>query len=531
MKSSFLRQTVFMRKANRDHVAEFVEHCDLNRFEPTSFLGVVTGRSIIGFNYGSFSSSISKVVCGLGRSHNTAPTNFIYLGSEPLLMFENREALAESPEHRLALECLSAGITAAHPKSVIERTVTLDGDLLRIDGIEYNIEDYDRVFVLGGGNAAGQVAATLEENLGNRIDDGVVVTDDPAPLSTVDCIEGSHPIPSENAVDGTRQILELAATATEDDLVLAIVTGGGSALLPAPAGSLELSDLQAITEKSLRAGATITEINTVRKHLSEIKGGNLADVSSPADVAGLIFSDVTGNDLSAVASGPISPDNTTYDDALNVLDRYDIESTAAVRDHLLRGSNGEIQETPDESSSTFVSVSQHVLADNFTALSAASDVARKAGYEPVILSSHIRGEASEVAKVHVGIAEEIVATGNPANPPAVLISGGETTVTVEGDGNGGPNQEFALSAALELDLPATVVGCVDTDGIDGNVDAAGALIDLDTIDDRVSAQRALHTNDVYPTLETTQTLLRTGPTGTNVNDLRIIVVGNQQENL
>lgn len=443
-------------------------------------------------------------------------------------MFENSDALAETPEHELALDCLRTGISAAHPKSVIEKTVTVDGEMLVINGTEYDIDRYDRVLVLGGGNAAGQAAAALEECLNGRIDNGVIVTDDPAPLSTVTCIEGSHPIPDETAVDGTRRILELASTATEDDLVLSIVTGGGSALLPAPAGSLELTDLQTTTEELLRAGATITEINTVRKHLSDVKGGRLADAASPSKVVGLIFSDVTGNDVGTVASGPISPDDTTYQDALDVVDRYDLEISAAVRDHLLQGKKGEHQETPDENSTIFNDVDTHVLADNFTALSAASDTARKEGYEPVVLSSHIRGEASEVAKVHVGIAEEVVATGNPVDPPAVLISGGETTVTVEGDGSGGPNQEFALSAALELEFSNTVIGAVDTDGIDGNVDAAGALVDSPTIDDRSGAQRALSNNDVYSILDDTKALLRTGPTGTNVNDLRITVIGDPQ---
>lgn len=412
------------------------------------------------------------------------------------------------------------------PTSVVNKAITMDGGTLIIDGTEYDIDEYDRILVLGGGNAAGQVAAALEEHLNGRIDDGIVVTDDPVPLSTIECIKGNHPIPNETAVDGTRQVLQLASTASENDLIIAIITGGGSALLPAPAGSLRLTDLQTTTEKLLRAGATITEINTVRKHLSEIKGGKLACVSSPAKTIGLVFSDVVGNDLGAIASGPISPDETTYDDAREVIDRYNIETSAAVCDHLLRGSEGDVQETPNESS-IFKDVNIYVLADNFTALDAASNMALEEGYEPLILSSHIRGEAIEVAKVHVGIAEEILATGTPVSPPAVLISGGETTVTVAGDGEGGPNQEFVLSAAIELDDPSIVVGCADTDGIDGNTDAAGAISDARTIDDRAAAQYALTDHDVYSTLDAAGSLLKTGPTGTNVNDLRVIVIGNR----
>ncbi|WP_135306428.1 glycerate kinase type-2 family protein [Haloarcula amylovorans] len=443
-------------------------------------------------------------------------------------MFENRDALAETPEHELAIDCLSAGINAAHPKSVIEKTVVVDGDTLIINGTKYDIDEYNRILVLGGGNAAGQAAVALEDCLGSQIDDGTVVTDDPANLSKVECIEGSHPIPSEAAVEGTKQILQSASTATKDDLIIALITGGGSALLPAPTESIKLADLQTTTEELLRAGATIAEINTVRKHLSDIKGGKLAAVASPAKVVGLIFSDVTGNEIGAVASGPVSPDSTTYHDAIDIVDRYNLEVPASVRNHLIRGHEDERQETPDESSRVFDNIEVHILADNFTALSAASDVARKEGYEPVILSSHIRGEASEAAKVHVGISEEVAATGNPTSPPAVLISGGETTVTVDGEGRGGPNQEFVLSAALELDLSTTVVGGVDTDGIDGNVDAAGALIDAETIDDRPAAQHALSQNNVYSTLDAAKALLRTGATGTNVNDLRVIVIGNPE---
>jgi hydroxypyruvate reductase len=244
-------------------------------------------------------------------------------------------------------------------------------------------------------------------------------------------------------------------------------------------------------------------------------------------VVGLLFSDVVGNDPGAVASGPISPDETTYEDALTVIEQYDVDVASPLLEHLRRGMAGDIQETPDKDSPLFDSVSAHILADNFTALTAASTVARTEGYEPLILSSHIRGEAGEVAKVHVGIAEEVGTTENPLSPPAVLLSGGETTVTVTSDGHGGPNQEFALSAALELDLSSTVVGCVDTDGIDGNSDAAGALVDANTIDDRTIAQEALASNDVYPVLDAAGALLRTGPTGTNVNDLRVIVIDDQ----
>ncbi|POG55500.1 glycerate kinase type-2 family protein [Haloferax marisrubri] len=439
-------------------------------------------------------------------------------------MFANRAALAATSEHKLVLDCLEAGIRAAHPQSVIERTVSVVDNTLHVGEHDYDLDDYDRLLVLGGGNAAAHVAAALETCLSDRIDDGLVVTDDLVSLSRVSCVEGSHPIPDASAVSGTAELLELASDATTDDLVLSIVTGGGSALLPAPAGTLTLSDVQAVTETLLRAGATIGEINTVRKHLSAIKGGRLAVAASPADVIGLVFSDVVGNDLGAVASGPVSPDPTTYDDAQAVFDRYNIEPPEPVVRHLKDGCQGEHPETPTEDHPAFAGVDVHVLADNGTALESAAEVAHEHGYEPMILSSHVRGEASEIAKVHVGLAEEALAAKRPVEPPAVVLSGGEATVTVSGDGHGGPNQEFALSAALELDAAGVVVGAVDTDGIDGNTDAAGALVDAELLDDQESAQAGLAQNDVYPHLDATGALLRSGPTGTNVNDLRVMVI-------
>jgi hydroxypyruvate reductase len=439
-------------------------------------------------------------------------------------MIEGRDDLASTPAHALALDCLQAGISAAHPETVVETSVALDGGTLTVAGAKYDLGEYDRLLVVGGGNAAGHVAAALEARLADRIDDGVVVTDDPAPTETVACVEGSHPIPDEAALDGARRVLALAESATENDLLLVVLAGGGSALLPAPADGLALADLRAVTESLLTSGAAIGEVNAVRKHLSTIKGGRLARAATPASVVGLAFSDVVGNDLSAVASGPITPDETTFVDALDVLDRYDVDAPATVCDHLRAGRDDERRETPAPDHPAFDRVSVHVLADSFTALTAASDVASARGYDPLILSSRIRGEAREVAHVHVGVAEEAVATGNPVDPPAVVLSGGETTVTVSGDGDGGPNQEFALSAALELDDPGVVVGAVDTDGIDGNVDAAGALVDDRTLDDVGDARRALARNDAYGALEAAGALVRTGPTGTNVNDLRVVAI-------
>jgi hydroxypyruvate reductase len=324
-------------------------------------------------------------------------------------------------------------------------------------------------------------------------------------------------------------VADLLDPTDDRTLVLAVVTGGASALLPAPAAGVSLDALQTVTQALVASGATIDEINAVRKHLSALKGGGMARRATPARVVSLLFSDVVGNDLSVIGSGPTAPDETTYADALAVLDRYDIAAPDGVVQRLQRGADGDIPETPTRDDPVFDRVTNHVLADGFTALAAARTEAESRGYDVCLLSSRVRGEAREAAKSHVAIGEEALATGNPLAPPAVVLSGGETTVTVRGDGDGGPNLEYALSAALELaggDGHA-VLASVDTDGRDGGTDVAGALVDgttLDTHEAREAAVDALERNDALPALAARDCLLRTGPSGTNVNDLRVLVV-------
>jgi len=446
-------------------------------------------------------------------------------------VIDDRDALASTAARNVALECLEAGIEAGHPQRVVRDAVTLEDETLRIADATYDLEAYDDLVVLGGGNAAAHVVVALEGILGDRIDGGVVLTDDPVDTEHVEVREGDHPVPSERGVAGARTLLEAADAATDDTLVVMAITGGGSALMPAPAGEVSLADLQATTDALLASGADIGEINAVRKHLSALKGGRLARRVTPATVVSLLFSDVVGNDPSVIASGPLVPDETTYADALAVLERYEIDAPEAVLVRLERGAAGEITETPAIDDPAFERVSTQIVADGMTALEVARETAANRGYEPLVLSSRIRGEAREAATTHVAIAEEVRATGNPVSPPAVLLSGGETTVTIRGDGTGGPNQEFATSAALELaDGDETegeagiTIAAVDSDGIDGVSDAAGALVDRTTVEDPDSARTALAENDVYPYLETRHALVRTGPTGTNLNDLRVLVV-------
>lgn len=406
---------------------------------------------------------------------------------------------------------------------MLETSVTRESDTLHVADERYNLSTYEDVILLGTGNAAGQAGRYLEGLLDDVLTGGVIVTDDPVPMTQVDVVTGTHPIPSDVNVTGARRLLELAEACGEDTLVLVVVSGGGSALLAAPAGDVELGDLQVLTDELLASGAPITAINTVRRHVSDVKGGRLAAALAPATVVGLMFSDVTSGDPAVVASGPLSGDETTYEDARDVLARYDVDAPERVVSHLDAGAAGVVHETPEPGTDSVSAARVHVLADNATALDAAAATCADDGYDPLILSSSVRGEAREAALTHVAIAEECLRSGSPVTPPAAILSGGETTVTIRGDGTGGPNQEFALRAAIELP-DGVVLGAVDTDGTDGPTDAAGALVSSEIVHDTETAHRALADNDVLPYLDARDALLRSGQTGTNVNDLRVLVI-------
>ncbi|QHS17706.1 DUF4147 domain-containing protein [haloarchaeon 3A1-DGR] len=476
-------------------------------------------------------------------------------------MFDPMPAAGESRAGRTALEAIAAGIDAARPETVVDERISVSGSgsdptsgSLRIGEERYDLNAYDEVIVLGGGNAAGRLARALADRLGTRLDGGVVVTDDPVPAGPVEVLEGTHPVPTDANVAGTRRLLRRARDADEGTLVLAPITGGGSALLTAPADEITTDELASLTDALLASGAPIERINAVRKHVSAIKGGRLAREIAPAPVLGLLISDVTDDDPAVVASGPLAGDPTTYRDALAVLSEYDVDAPDSVRRLLQAGIGGNRPETPTAADPAVEGASTHVLATNRTACAAAVETCEAAGFQTLLLSASVRGEAREAAKTHVAIAEEIRRSGAPLDPPAAVVSGGETTVTIAGDGTGGPNQEFALSAAIELSDRATVAA-VDTDGIDGPTDAAGAIVTERTVpadepsstddgttatgdeaapaDDRAASGRndvlqearaRLAENDAFPFLDRRDALLVSGPTGTNVNDLRVVIV-------
>ena len=382
-----------------------------------------------------------------------------------------------------------------------------------------------RTVIIGAGKASGAMAKALEVAWDGPLE-GLVVTryGYRVPTERLEVVEAAHPVPDAAGREAARRILDLVHGLTKDDLVLCLISGGGSALLALPAEGVSLEDKQAVNKALLKSGATISEMNVVRKHLSAIKGGRLAAAAAPARVVALMISDVPGDDPSIIASGPTVPDPSTNKDALGIIAKYGIEVPASVRDLLQKAG-----ETPKPGDKRLASVENIMIATPQASLEAAAQVARKAGVKPVILGDSIEGEARDVALVHAGIARQCALRGQPEQPPCVLISGGETTITLKGKGKGGRNTEFLLALAIALQgMPQIYALAGDTDGVDGSEDNAGALIYPDTLARAekagINAKAMLADNDPYTFFKGIGDLLETGPTLTNVNDLRAILI-------
>ena len=426
-----------------------------------------------------------------------------------------------------------AGVDAVAPEAAIRAHCHREGQRLQIGSQIYDLSRYKKVWIIGTGKAAAAMTHTLEDMLGNRIAGGLITVKygHLAPLHAVRVIEAGHPLPDANGCQGAREILALAAAAGPQDLVLCLISGGGSALLPLPGSGLTLEDKQAASRVLLSCGASIHEMNTIRKHLSAIKGGRLAAAVHPAALVTLVLSDVVGDDLDVIASGPTVPDPGTFADALAIVDRYHIaaELPEAVVRYLKKGAAGEIDESPKPGDQCFAQAHHLIVGGNRQCVQAACSEALQRGYRTLVLSTLMEGETRDVARVHGAMGREILASGHPVPPPACLISGGETTVTLRGRGRGGRNQEFALAAALDIEGARDVVVLSGgTDGTDGPTDAAGAVVDGRTAS-RARAQgmdprRHLEDNDAYPLFDRLGDLLRTGPTNTNVMDLRLVLV-------
>jgi glycerate 2-kinase len=418
-----------------------------------------------------------------------------------------------------ALAIFRVALAAADPaKAVTDR-------LKRLDASRYR-----NVYVIGAGKAGASMAQAAERVLGRRITAGLVNVKDGhvAKLRRIELNECGHPVPDDRGVAGAERIAAIASSAQKDDLVVCLISGGGSALLPLPAAPITLEEKQSVTRLLLACGADIHEINTVRKHISRIKGGQLARLATPAAVEALLLSDVIGDDLDVIGSGPTAPDASTFADAARILEKYNIfgRVPASVRERIAQGKRGEIPETPKPHDPVFRKVRNSIVGSNRLALDRAARHARESGFHTLVLASEIQGETREIARMHAAIAREVVCTSQPVRPPACLITGGETTVTIKGGGLGGRNQEFVLAAAIDIaGLPNVVVFSAGTDGTDGPTDAAGAIADGDTLRRNPEAQRFLDANDSYRYFESLGDLVTTGPTNTNVMDVRIILIG------
>lgn len=419
---------------------------------------------------------------------------------------------------RDAKAILMAALAAADP------TAAVDGVLRTREGLGR----FKRIFVVGAGKAGGTMACAVEKYLGARIAAGCVnVKDgDTARTRIIELKPCGHPVPDERGLTGARRIVEICGEAGEDDLVICLLSGGASALAPLPAPPITLAEKQETTKLLLACGASIHEMNTVRKHLSAIKGGQLARLAAPAHVLSLILSDVVGDDPGVIGSGPTAPDASTFADALAVLEKYEIRDRvpARVRERVKNGA----QETPKPGDPLFDNVENIIVGSNQKSLESAARAAKDLGYRTLILSSTIEGETRDVARMHAAIARQIRTHEQPVKPPACVISGGETTVTMRGGhhGKGGRNQEFALAAAIDAaGLEDILILSAGTDGTDGPTDAAGAMADGTTVARANSrAADALSDHDAYPLFAELGDLIMTGSTGTNVMDLHLILV-------
>jgi len=432
-----------------------------------------------------------------------------------------------------ALAILSAALEAVDPANAIKRQASLSDDTLHIGQRTYDLTHYRNIYVIGGGKAGGSMAQAVEEILGQRVTAGLVNVKYGygAETEIAHLNEAGHPIPDAAGMAGTRQMAELARQATDEDLVLCLISGGGSALMTLPAEGITLADVKSLTDALLRCGATINEINAVRKHLSQIKGGNLARLAYPAEIVSLILSDVVGSPLDVIASGPTVPDPTTFADACGVIEKYGLldELPNPIVERLWQGAEGLIPETPKVGAEAFTRTHNLIIASNEVAAEAATTKAKELGFNALLLSTFVEGEAREVARVFAAIAREILHSGRPLPRPACVVAGGETTVTIRGKGLGGRNQEMALSAALEIaGLEEVMIVPLASDGTDGPTDAAGAIADGSTLRRAqaagLSAAQYLADNDSYHFFQQLGDLLVTGPTNTNVNDLTFTFV-------
>lgn len=428
-----------------------------------------------------------------------------------------------------------AGVAAVDPEKLVKKTLDFSGGELTIGVDRYSLDRLGNIYLLSVGKAAVGMARGVEEVLGAKITGGLVIvpegiTGEPR-MDVAELRFGAHPIPDRSGVQATEELIALARKAGADDMVILLLSGGGSALLTAPAVGISLEDIRVLTGKLIKRGVSIGELNTIRKHLSMVKGGGLAQLLYPARVITLILSDVVGDDPAIIASGPTTPDPTTFRDCLEILDQYEIRERVPfrIRELLGEGREGMIPETPDGSDPVFQKVRNIIIGNNRIALMGAAEKARELGYKTVVLSDRIAGDTRRAAQLHCALAGAIIGRSREGTLPVCLLSGGETTVEVKGTGRGGRNTEFVLASVREITgRDGITILSGGTDGIDAETPAAGAICDGTTLargeDIGLDANDFLKRNDSYTYFQYLDDLLITGPTGTNVMDIRIILV-------
>jgi len=420
---------------------------------------------------------------------------------------------------KLALTLLDAGITAVLPKNFMKQLI-LKNNVLTIHKKKFNLTKFKRIYVIGGGKASGVMAEILEKQLKSKITAGAVNDHiGKAKTKRIKLTKAGHPIPNKNSIRGTKRMLELAHKATKDDLVICLISGGGSALMQIPQAGISLKDLQKFNDQLLRSGASINDVNCLRKHISRLKGGNLAKACYPATVISIILSDVIGDNLDVIASGPTVKDSTTFSKASKILKQYKISPPKSIANHFKKGFSKQIEDTPKQRK-YFEKVYNIILANNFTAVKAMQSKAKQLKIPCTLYSKKLTGEA-KVQSV------KIITKANKTRGLRVFIAGGETTVTVHGHGLGGRNQEFVLAAVSKIKKPLVLVSG-GTDGRDGPTDATGAIADSFSLERAknlgINPNSFLANNDAYHFFKKLKDLVKTGPTGTNVCDLQIVVV-------
>jgi glycerate-2-kinase len=434
---------------------------------------------------------------------------------------------------RSANQIIKAALEAVDPYKLIQDQVVRDGEILTIsEDVRIDLSNYDRILLCGAGKGAAPVTKAMEEILSDNLERGDIIVkyDHLAELQKVNIHEAAHPVPDESGLKSTEVLLTNLNNLTEKDCVFVLLTGGGSALLETLPDYITLDDLQKLNSVLLQCSATIHEINCIRKHISLIKGGQLARKIYPARCVTLALSDVVGDDLSVIASGPTNPDPSTYLDALAILEKYEVtyQIPAVILNHLQQGVEGMLPETPKLDDKEFERVTNIVIGNNRLALNKAKEKAESLGFNTLILTSMLEGEAKEVAKVVASLVKEIQTTETPIKKPACMLLGGETTVKIQGEGKGGRNQELALAVALTDIKDPYICVSVGSDGSDGPTDAAGAMVDDTTLkrgeSEGLNALEFLKQNDAYNYFAPIGDLIITGPTGTNVMDVVFALV-------